>query len=79
MRAFWPAIVVAGIFKLLGDLLAFVGPWCIESIVNYAYRELAESKENSSAPVEEILGPYLLVNSSNLTLEEVEDPVSKQI
>ncbi|KAL8596886.1 hypothetical protein ACOMHN_065836 [Nucella lapillus] len=37
MKAFWKFLMLAGLYRFLGDLLAFVGPICIEHIVNYAY------------------------------------------
>lgn len=39
MRAFWPVLVLAGFLRLVGDLLAFVGPWCVEHVVTYAYKQ----------------------------------------
>ena len=37
-------LVLAGFFRLFGDLLAFIGPWCIEVIVEYAYRQIELKK-----------------------------------
>ncbi|XP_070204431.1 ATP-binding cassette sub-family C member 9-like [Littorina saxatilis] len=37
LKAFWKLLLLAALYRLLGDLLAFVGPICIEHIVNYAY------------------------------------------
>ena len=76
LRAFWPHLALAGVFKLFGDLLAFVGPWCIESIVNYAYRAAAERDRNKTAPTGQTTNIYTPTNTSNLTLVIAEDPVS---
>jgi len=55
---------------LFGDLLAFVGPWCIESIVNYAYAVL---EGNTTFPIEHqvvtLPTPYQSDNSSNITID----------
>ncbi|XP_076452886.1 ATP-binding cassette sub-family C member 9-like [Babylonia areolata] len=37
LKAFWKLLLLAGLYRFLGDMLAFVGPICIEHIVNYAY------------------------------------------
>lgn len=42
MRAFWPTLVFAGFLRLIGDLLAFVGPWCVEHVVAFAYKVTRE-------------------------------------
>ncbi|XP_076108131.1 ATP-binding cassette sub-family C member 9-like isoform X1 [Mytilus galloprovincialis] len=39
LRAFWPILALAGLLRLFGDMLAFVGPWCVEHVVAYAYKE----------------------------------------
>ncbi|CAH1801693.1 unnamed protein product [Owenia fusiformis] len=54
LRAYWPWMLVAGIFKLIGDLLAFVGPWTIEKIVLYvteAYNKNQLEKETGNVTV----------------------------
>ena len=35
LRAFWRPLVAAGFCKLLGDMLAFLGPLCISRIIHY--------------------------------------------
>ncbi|KAK7499155.1 hypothetical protein BaRGS_00009702 [Batillaria attramentaria] len=44
LKAFWKLMLLGALYRLLGDLLAFVGPVCIEYIVNYAY----DVKQNKS-------------------------------
>ncbi|GAB1608174.1 ATP-binding cassette sub-family C member 9-like isoform X4 [Argonauta hians] len=34
-KASWPAIIWSGCLRLTADLLAFIGPWWIEDILNY--------------------------------------------
>lgn len=72
---------MAGCFKLFGDLLAFVGPWSIESIVDYAYKALDASSKNATSPIESsaAAGSYLATNSSNLTMTLVEAEVSVKV
>ncbi|XP_052239294.1 ATP-binding cassette sub-family C member 9-like isoform X2 [Dreissena polymorpha] len=77
LRAFWPYIVLGGICRLFGDLLAFVGPWCIESIVNFAYSAL-----NSNGTVKLPQAPslpnatfYMIQNGDNVTVDVTETGV----
>ncbi len=49
MKAFWPAIIVTGILKLLADLLAFVAPFCIGYILDFV--DDARLLHNNTAPV----------------------------
>ncbi|PVD32870.1 hypothetical protein C0Q70_08317 [Pomacea canaliculata] len=37
LKTYWKMLCLAALFRLLGDLLAFVGPILIEHIVGYAY------------------------------------------
>ncbi|GFN95555.1 canalicular multispecific organic anion transporter 1 [Plakobranchus ocellatus] len=46
LRASWPMLLLSGLFRLIGDCLAFVGPLLIEQIVNYAY-DVQEEDINS--------------------------------
>ena len=48
--AFWRPLVLAGVFKLFGDLLTFVGPLCISRIITYVETTRAESGEIKQLP-----------------------------
>lgn len=37
LRASWKILALAAVYRVIGDLLAFVGPWCIEHLINFAY------------------------------------------
>lgn len=47
-KAFWPMLLLAAVYRLSGDLLAFVGPWCIENIVDFVYEQNNRSSSNHS-------------------------------
>ena len=71
-------LMLAAIFRLFGDLLAFVGPWCIEGVIDYAYlvKENSAKVGNGSLP-----GPdsvtYTPTNDTNMTLNVTDQDVSK--
>lgn len=71
LRAFWPYLLLAAVFRLTGDLLAFVGPWCIESVVNYAYGKLETANQNLSSSIPSL--NYTPVSSSNFTVNLTSD------
>ncbi|XP_060582748.1 ATP-binding cassette sub-family C member 9-like [Ruditapes philippinarum] len=75
LRAFWPLLLLAGIFRLCGDLLAFVGPWCIESIVDYAYALTEADVKNATATTSAntTTVTYSPVSTGNLTLNQTEN------
>ncbi|XP_033748591.1 LOW QUALITY PROTEIN: ATP-binding cassette sub-family C member 9-like [Pecten maximus] len=50
LRAFGPMLVFAGVLRLLGVLLSFVGPWCIEHIVDYSYKAKSHTNTSQSGP-----------------------------
>ena len=75
LHAFWPLLLLAAVFRLCGDLLAFVGPWCIESIVDYAYESTKVNTKNASAAAANTSTTYSPVSAGNLTLNETEDKV----
>ena len=65
-------LLLGGIFRLCGDLLAFIGPWCIEIIVEYAYKEIEKTKngiQNGTIGSNTVTySPLPAGNSSNTTL-----------
>ncbi|XP_060072663.1 ATP-binding cassette sub-family C member 9-like [Ylistrum balloti] len=50
LRAFWPMLMFAGVLRLFGVLLSFVGPWCIEHIVDYSYAVKSGTNVNQTDP-----------------------------
>ncbi|CAC5426428.1 ABCC9 [Mytilus coruscus] len=66
LRAFWPILALAGLLRLFGDMLAFVGPWCVEHVVAYAY------KETKSHDL-----PVPLLTNQNASLYGYQDNLSK--
>ncbi|XP_055997063.1 ATP-binding cassette sub-family C member 8-like isoform X2 [Ostrea edulis] len=40
LKVFWRNLCLAGILRFFGDIVQFVGPWCIELIINYAYAQV---------------------------------------
>lgn len=60
---FWKNLLLAGILRFFGDIIQFVGPWCIELIINYAYAQV-KAKEGSTP----INGSSTEVSSSNLSI-----------
>nr|XP_022339096.1 ATP-binding cassette sub-family C member 9-like isoform X1 [Crassostrea virginica] len=63
LRVFWKNLLLAGILRFFGDIIQFVGPWCIELIINYAYAQV-KAKEGSTP----INGSSTEVSSSNLSI-----------
>ena len=66
-------LLLAGFYRLIGDLLAFIGPWCIEIIVEFAYKEIEKDKyglgnQTASSPSVVTYSPIQAGNSSNITL-----------
>lgn len=47
LRVFWKNLCLAGFLRFFGDIIQFVGPWCIELIINYAYAQV-KVKEGSN-------------------------------
>lgn len=47
LRVFWKNLCLAGFLRFFGDVIQFVGPWCIELIINYAYAQV-KVKEGSN-------------------------------
>ena len=66
LKAFWPMLAVAGGLRFIADILAFVGPFCIEHIINYAYRTI---KGQGSQPhrTGTTSVPYPTVSYNNVT------------
>ncbi|KAL3856342.1 hypothetical protein ACJMK2_011111, partial [Sinanodonta woodiana] len=65
LKAFWPILLLAGLYRLIGDLLAFVGPWCIEMIVDFAYAVVENKTTTISCPSDV---PYSAgQNTTNMT------------
>ncbi|XP_035824447.1 ATP-binding cassette sub-family C member 9 isoform X2 [Aplysia californica] len=60
LRAAWPMLILSGLFRLIGDCLAFVGPLLIEQIVDYAY----EMEEQKSSPVPDVVVATTVSNST---------------
>ena len=54
----------------MGDLLAFVGPWCIEKVIDYTYlvQERGNKPGNSTTPVQNNTIVYTPSSSGNVTL-----------
>ncbi|OWF53711.1 ATP-binding cassette sub-family C member 9 [Mizuhopecten yessoensis] len=50
LRAFGPMLVFAGVLRFFGVLLSFVGPWCIEHIVDYTYKVQSPTNISQSVP-----------------------------
>ncbi|XP_052799904.1 ATP-binding cassette sub-family C member 9-like isoform X2 [Mya arenaria] len=81
LRAFWPYLALGGLCRLFGDLLAFVGPWCIESIVNYAYEALEKNSTIVDPQLLSLAKTYLPSNGSsvNVTLDDTGSPEHKEV
>ncbi len=47
-RAYWPMILLAGFFKLGADLMIFVGPMCLDGIVNFVIENLQNNETETS-------------------------------
>lgn len=74
MRAFWRVLLPAGFLRLFGDLLAFVGPWCVEHIVDAAYR-MAENPKETKPEVQEYDVNNMTANGS--FVQDIADNQSK--
>lgn len=73
-------LVLAGVFRLIGDLLAFIGPWCIEVIVEYAYKEIGAKQhtlqnQTTQDSLAVTYSPLPAANNSNVTLPPETDDV----
>ena len=76
-------LLLAGLFRLIGDLLAFIGPWCIEVVVLYAYEVVEKRKfgtqNDTSGSAAVTYSPLSAGNSSNVTLApDIDTSVSMQ-
>ncbi|KAK3084802.1 hypothetical protein FSP39_019339 [Pinctada imbricata] len=71
LKAFWPMLALAGGLRLISDFLAFVGPYCIEHIINYAYRVTRQPLTVSSPQSDTSSVAYSLVSYSNVTTQGI--------
>ncbi|KAK6191316.1 hypothetical protein SNE40_003038 [Patella caerulea] len=60
LKAFWKMLLLAAVYRLIGDLLAFVGPVSVEYIVDYAY-DIREIISNPNSTMKRV-SPHVKVS-----------------
>ena len=63
LKAFGRNLLLAGFLRVIADVLAFIGPWCIEHVVNFAFSMTAENQTLSTTTQPPVTAaPFVYVN-----------------